>query len=102
MKKEEFREWLITVNQRNAAQTSDHISRVKRIETAFSTLDQHPVDVEMECQKDGCVSIMERLSVTGRKAMPNDINLPSDRLGISRLKSSLRKYIDFYNWKSLE
>lgn len=98
MKKDEFKTWLMTVDHRSPAQTSDHISRVKRIEQAFSAADGCTIDVDNECKKDGCNSILDRLTFNSRKEMPADINLPTDRMGISRLKSSLRKYIEFYNW----
>lgn len=61
MRKEEFRKWLTSVDGRNGAQTSDHISRIKRIESAISVLDQKDCDVEDECNKDGGVTLLDRL-----------------------------------------
>ncbi len=98
MKKEEFRRWLKEVDGRNAAQTSDHISRIKRIEDAVSMLDNAKCDVEEECIKDGGISLLDKLSLSSRKKMPDGINLPLTPMGMSRLRSSLRKYIDFFEW----
>lgn len=98
MKKEEFRRWLMEIDGRNGAQTSDHISRVKRVENAITKLENVDCDVEDECNKDGGASLLEKLSLSSRRNMPADINLPLTSMGMSRLRSSLKKYIDFFKW----
>ena len=98
MRKEEFRKWLTSVDGRNGAQTSDHISRIKRIESAISVLDQKDCDVEDECNKDGGVTLLDRLPLSSRRSMPESVNLPLMSMGIARMRSSLRKYIDFLEW----
>lgn len=97
--KEEFRIWLRDIDGRNGAQTSDHISRVKRIEGAFTVYDGKECDVEKECRKDNAAGLLQRLSLSSRQKMPKTINLPDSSMGRVRLKSSLRKYIKYYNWK---
>jgi hypothetical protein len=99
MKKEEFRTWLKNVDGRNAHQASDHVSRIKRIEKEVSILDGVDCDVEVECQRDQCEELMAKLLLSNRKKMPEHIGLPETPMGMSRLRSSLRKYIDFYKWR---
>lgn len=99
MEKEGFRYWLQEVEGKSTAQVSDHLSRVKRIEGVFSVLDGQSFDVEQECKKDGCQELLNRLTLAKRDQMPVEINLPTNMMGISRLRSSLRKYIEYYYWR---
>ena len=96
MREAEFREWLLEVDKKSKAQTSDNVSRVKRIEKAFTDTDGTLCDVDKEYEKDGCASLFERLATKNRTNLPEQMNLPHDMMGLSRLKSSLRKYIEFY------
>ena len=100
MKKDEFRKWLEEIDGRSKAQVSDHISRVKRIEDAITLYECKKCDVDKECAKDNAYKRLEKLSLNSRRQMPYDINLPEDQMGMARLRSSLRKYIEFYNWMS--
>ncbi len=99
MKKEDFRNWLIEVDGRDKNQASDHLSRVKRIESVFAELDGSSFDIEDECQKDQGQTLLNRLTLGNRGKMPEGINLPTDTMGISRIRSSLRKYIEYYAWR---
>jgi deoxycytidine triphosphate deaminase len=95
MRKEEFRTWLLNIDCKSGAQTSDHISRVKRIEKAFSQIDSKYVDVDNECRKDYCENLLNRLSLIYEN---QEVNLPDNKMGMARLRSSLRKYVAFYKW----
>ena len=99
MKKEEFRKWLVEIDGRDKNQARDHLSRVKRIENVLTDLDGSPFDIEDACKKDQGQTLLNRLTLGNREKMPTDTNLPTDMMGISRIRSSLRKYIDYYAWR---
>ena len=95
MRVEEFSEWLIGADGRDKRQTSDNVSRVKRVENALSEYLGTTVDLDTEYQKDKCNNVLEMLSNDFRPQIPNSINLPYDKNGLSSLRTAINKYISF-------
>lgn len=98
MQKEKFQFWLLNVKQKNKAQTSDNLSRVQRVENAFSAWLEIELDIDQECEKDKCDRLMAYLNMRERSKIPSDINLPNTMAGLSTLKSSVKNYVEFYQW----
>lgn len=96
MQSSRFRSWLIEVKEKDSHQASDNISRVRRIEKAFSDIWQVEIDIDDEYERDKCEEILSKLSVSARKEFGKEINLPTNTTGISQLKTSLKNYVEFY------
>lgn len=98
MQREKFQSWLVNVKCKNKAQTSDNVSRVQRVENAFSEWLEIEVDMDKECEKDMCAHLMSYLNMRERGKIPSNINLPQNMAGLSTLKSSVKNYVEFYQW----
>lgn len=98
MQRERFQTWLLTVKCKNKAQTSDNLSRVQRVENAFTEWLEVVVDMDEECKKDLCTRLMGYLNVQERNKIPSSINLPQNMTGLSTLKSAVKNYVEFYEW----
>ena len=96
MKNEEFQRWLIEVKGKDSHQVCDNVSRKRRVEKAFSMIRKCEIDLDDECIKDQCASIIEELCIAKRKEMPKEINLPSNTAGLSQLRTSVRNYVMFF------
>lgn len=96
MQSSRFRSWLIEVKEKDSHQASDNISRVRRVEKAFSDIWQVEIDIDDEYERDKCEEILSKLSVSARKEFGKEINLPTNTIGISQLKTSLKNYVEFY------
>jgi len=91
----EFSNWLIDVDGRDKRQTSDNISRARRVEKALSEYLRLEINLDAEYQKDKCTSVIEMLSMDYASKIPTTINLPKDKNGLSSLRTSINKYIRF-------
>ena len=99
MRTEDFRAWLHEIDKRSNVQTYDNISRIKRIERVFSSLNGSPFDIENECKKDGCQSLLTALTYANRAKMPESISLPSNLTGLKTLRVAVRKYNSYFLWR---
>ena len=96
MKTEDYKYWLMNVNKKSKKETSDNVSRIKRIEKAFTELNGSPFDIENECDKDGCHSLKNCLWL---EKLPKTINLPNSYAGLSTLRAAVKKYMLYYSWR---
>lgn len=94
-----FENWLVMVDERDMRQTSDNISRAKRVENAISDYLKREVRLEDEYIKDKCASILEMISYEYSSSIPASINLPKDKNGLSSLRTAINKYIKFLGYK---
>lgn len=95
MRDNEFAAWLLNVDGRDKRQTSDNVSRARRVEEALSDYLGSDINLDGEYQKDKCASILEMLSFDYASKIPVHINLPRDKNGLSSLKTAINKYIKF-------
>ena len=93
MKKEEFRTWLIKKGANNNKVISDTLSRVKRVEIAFTEIIPS-FSYAKEFKKDKGVSLCESLSSKG-KNLPDDIHLPKGSKQMFSIASAVKKYMHF-------
>lgn len=96
MRNEEFQKWLIEVKGKDSHQACDNASRIRRVEKGFSAIRQREVDLDDECIKDHCESLIDDLCIAKRKEMPKTVNLPNNTEGLSQLRSSVRNYVAFF------
>lgn len=96
MRSQEFQRWLNEVKGKDSHQVCDIVSRVKRVEKVFSIIREKEVNLDEECIKDQCASIIEDLCIAKRKEIPKEINLPSNTAGLSQLRTSVRNYVMFF------
>lgn len=87
-----FRNWLENVDMRDAAQTSDNLSRCKRVENSLSQYYQTNIALDSEYSKDKLESVIDFLNINNTGIQFNTINLPNKKDGLSSLKTAVKKY----------
>ncbi len=95
MRDYEFANWLTNIDGRDKRQTSDNVSRARRVEEALSEYLRSNINLDAECQKDKCASVLEMLSLDYSSKVPASINIPKDKNGLSSLRTAINKYIKF-------
>lgn len=95
MKDIEFANWLMDVDGRDKRQTSDNISRARRVEEAFTEYLGTDLNLDTEYRKDRCNSVLDMLSFEYASEIPGTVNLPKDKNGLSSLRTAINKYIKF-------
>ncbi|MEC1771939.1 hypothetical protein [Schinkia azotoformans] len=95
MRETEFFDWLINVDGRDIRQTRDNVSRARRVENSLSMYLKRSVNLDDEYSKDKCSSILEMLSFEYSPRIPEAINLPRNKNGLSSLRTAIKKYIKF-------
>lgn len=95
MRDYEFANWLTNIDGRDKRQTSDNVSRARRIEEALTEYLRSGINLDAEYQKDKCTSVLEMLSTDYASKIPASINLPKDKNGLSSLRTAINKYIKF-------
>ena len=87
-----FSNWLEQIDGRPLPQLRDNIARVRRVEKGMS------VNIDSEYLNNRCESILEFLDI-GNPALYSNPDLPKDKAGLSSLKTAIRKYVSFKDWK---
>lgn len=90
-----FRNWLENIDMKDAAQTRDNLSRCKRVENSLSQYYHTETSLDSEYSKDNLESVIDFLNASNTDIPFKIINLPSNKAGLSSLKTAVRKYRKF-------
>lgn len=99
MRENEFREWMLGLGTMQLRPVGDAVSRCRRVVRSLN------VDLDIEYNKDRCVSILKKLEYTtedARRGLPVDSGfgfMPGANLknGMASLRAAVNKYIEFCN-----
>lgn len=94
----EFRQWLKNTDNRSNKQTTDYVSRIRRIEIALSKAQGYEFDIENEYNKDKCSFLSKALKHRGLNEeikSYGDVQLPFGSITMLSLAVALRKYLLF-------
>ncbi|WP_366923867.1 hypothetical protein MFMK1_000783 [Metallumcola ferriviriculae] len=99
MRNDAFSDWLVYVDGRDKRQTSDNLSRVRRVEEALTEHLKRTINLDDEYNKDRCNLILETISFECSEKIVETVNLPKDKNGLSSLRTAVNKYVKFCDTK---